>query len=231
MDQPVISSCSIVLLGQFNPAIFHPAWLEARGIEESATTSPDGDLLTHPSIANFSIDTRSYRVRTDLFQIETLVAPWVMVLDITTKIFAENLVHTPITGFGINRSVHFSLPSKSSRIRLGRILAPIEPWGEYGQGMDADDASLTGGLQTLMMRRSSLLDGHVLETNVTIEPSIKIPGNTGVYMHVNCHHSLADLPHGHGSEQAMNLLSKRFDTATKEAETIIEAMMKKGKEQ
>ncbi|MCY3768618.1 MAG: hypothetical protein OXG56_04520 [Gammaproteobacteria bacterium] len=81
------------------------------------------------------------------------------------------------------------------------------------------------------MKRRSLLDGNSLETNVTIGPSVKIVENTGVYMHVNCHHSLTDLPDGHGSEQAMTLLAQRFQTATEEAETIIEAMMKKGTEQ
>lgn len=230
VNQPEISACSIVLLGQFNPAIFHPAWLEARGIEPEVA-SLDGDLLTHRDLASFSIDTRSYLVRTDRFQIETLAAPWVTILDITTKIFAEHLLYTPITGFGINRTVHFRLSSMSSRTRLGRVLAPIEPWGEYGHGMDTDDVAFTGGLQSLMMRQMSQWNGHTLETNVTVEPSVKITDNTGVYMHVNCHHFLADLPTGHGSEQAMTLLTERFEKATEEAETIIEAMMKMGKEQ
>ena len=230
VNQPEISACSIVLLGQFNPAIFHPAWLEARGIEPEVGSS-DGDLLSHRDIASFSIDTRSYLVRADRFQIETLTAPWVTILDITTKISGEHLLHTPITGFGVNRTVHFRLPSMSSRTQLGRMLAPIEPWGEYGQGMDTDDADLTGGLQSLLMRRKSFVDGFPMETNVKIEPSAQISDNTGVYMHVNGHHLLTDLPAGHGSEQAMTLLTERFEQATEEAQSIIEAMMKKGTEQ
>ena len=230
VTQREISSCSIVLLGQFNPAIFHPAWLESKGIEQEAPAS-DGDLLTHRDVANFSVDTRSYLVRSDRFQIETRSAPWVTILDITTKIFGENLIHTPIAGFGVNRTVHFRLPSIASRIRFGRMLAPIEPWGQYGQEMDTEDIDLTGGLQRLVMRRKSLLNGNSLETNVTIEPSVQITDNTGVYMHVNGHHMLADLPEGHGSEEAMTLLAERFDLATEEAETIIGTMIEKGKQQ
>ena len=227
-NKPETSTCSIVLVGQFNPAIFHPAWLEGKGIEQEALDSDD-DLLSHRDIAKFSIDTRSYLVRADRFQIETRSAPWVTILDIATKIFGEHLIHTPIVGFGINRTVHFGLPNVSSRIRLGRRLAPTEPWGQFGQGMDTDDISLTGGLQRLVMRRKSIVNGNSLETNVTIEPSVRITDNTGVYMHINGHHMLANLPKGHGSEQAINFLAERFEVAIEEAETVIEDMMEKRK--
>ena len=217
-------------MGNFNPAIFHPAWLEAKQIEQEVA-SKDDDLLSHPDIARFSFDTRSYFVRSDRFQIETCTAPWVSILDITTKIFGEHLLHTPITGFGVNRTVHFKLNSMSSRIQLGRKLAPIEPWGQYGDGMDTAKESLTGGLQSLVMKRKSLVDDNIFETNVTIEPSAKIQDNTGVYMNVNEHHLLNDLPNGYGSEQAITLLTNRFEPALEEADTIIESMMTTGQDQ
>ena len=228
--QPEISACSIVLLGQFNPAIFHPAWLQSKAIEPELPET-NSDLLTHRDVATFSIDTRTYHVRTDLFQVETLSAPWVTILDITTKIFREHLHHTPITGFGVNRTVHFRLPNMLSRIRLGRMLAPIEPWDEFGEGMDSDDKNFTGGLQSLIMRRKFFIDGNALETNVTIEPSMKVKGNTAVYMHVNAHHALSNLLEGHGSDAAMILLAKRFEPAIEEADSIIETIMNKGKQQ
>ncbi len=105
VNQPELSGCSIVLLGKFNPAIFHPVWLEARGIEEPVVDYSDIDLLTHRDLTSFSIDIRSYMVQASRFQIQTHTAPWVSILDITTKIFVEHLYNTPITGFGINRTV------------------------------------------------------------------------------------------------------------------------------
>ena len=226
---PDISACAIVLLGQFNPAIFHPAWLQSKNIEHQES-SPDGDLLAHKDIATFTIDARTYLVRTDRFQLETRSIPWVSILDITTKIFGEHLSHTPITAIGVNRTVHFKLPDMSSRIRLGRKLAPIEPWDDFGQGLDTDDVNQTGGLQSLTMRRKSLLEGGAIETNVTIEPSIRVEGNTAVYMHINAHHALANLPAGHGSEMAMSLLARRFEPALDEADAIIQNIMQKGKD-
>ncbi len=159
-------------------------------------------------------------------RIETTAAPWVTVLDITNKIFGGHLFNAPITAVGENCQVHFCLPSLSSRVRLGRNLAPIEHWGQFGQEMDTDDVELTGGLQSLSMTQKSLVGGVQMETNLTIKPSVRIKDNTGVYMHVNSHHLLTDLPADHGSEQAMTLLMEQFEPATEEADTIIETTMR-----
>ncbi len=226
---PDISACSIVLLGKFNPAIFHPAWLQSKNIEHQ-DSSPDGDLLVHQDVTTFTIDAHTYLIRNDRFQLETRSIPWVSILDLVTKIFVEHLPHTPIDAIGVNRTVHFALPSISSRIKLGRMLAPVEPWGDFGRGMDTDELSQTGGIQTLTMRRKTFLDGQGFETNVTIEPSVRVRENTAVYMHVNAHHALGDLPAGYGSETAMALLAQRFEPALEEADAIIENIMKKGKE-
>jgi len=225
---PDISSCSIVFLGKFNPAIFHPAWLHSKGIEVDEPELSD-NIITSRDFTQFSIDSRIYRFQTDRFQVETPTAPWVRLVDIATRIFCEHLHHTPIFALGINRDMHFRLPNASSRIRLGRKLAPIGPWGEYGKGMDAEDRVLTGGLQTLTMRQKSrLADGHMVQTNATIEPSVRITDDSAVYVRVNSHHVLGNLPEGHGSEVAIDMLAKRFDPAVKEAEAIINTIMQAG---
>jgi len=226
---PDISACSIVLVGQFNPAIFHPAWLQSKNIEHP-DSSHDDDLLVHQDVATFTIDAHTYLIRHDRFQLETRSIPWVSILDIVIKIFAEHLPHTPINAVGVNRTVHFKLSNLSARVRLGRMLAPIDPWEDFGRGMDADEISQIGGLQTLTMRRKSSVDGRDFDTNVTVEPSVRVKGNTAVYMHVNAHHALGDLPAGYGSEAAMSLLAERFEPALEEADAIIENIMKKGKE-
>ncbi len=227
--QPEISSCSIVLVGQFNPAIFHPAWLQGKDIEPE-TSEVNGDLLSHRDLTRFTIDTRSYFIRTDRFQLETLTAPWICICDITAKIFGEYLHHTPITGLGINRIVHFKLPSAASRVKLGRTIAPIEPWGDFGQEMEAGDNRSFGGLKSLTMQLSAIqFDGYFSETNVVLEPSSQITEDTGVYLHVNAHHALNDLPESHGSREAMALLAKRFDSAVEKADTIIDLIMQEGR--
>ncbi len=54
-NQPVSSSCSIVLLGQFNPAIFHPSWLEAKGIEKPESVQSDSNLFNLIAICSLLV--------------------------------------------------------------------------------------------------------------------------------------------------------------------------------
>lgn len=219
---PKISTCSIVLIGHFNPAIFHPSWLKARKIESENTQVDDfKNFSLKDQFTQFSIESRFYSVQADRFMIETSSAPWVKILDISTKIFSELLPHTPITAFGINRIDHFELPDFQSRNKLGRKLAPIAPWGEFGQEMETKELELTGGLLSLTMQKKSRSEGNYMETNVTIEPSKLIDSSRGVYMMVNTHKPLNNLPSGHGSDQGINMLASCFDKAIEEAELII----------
>ena len=227
--QPEISTCSIVLVGHFNPAIFHPAWFEAMDIEpNNSQVDNNSNFSFLNKIAQFTIDTRRYNIQENRFQIETTTAPWVSILDLTVKTFKEHLVHTPINAFGVNRTVHFKLSDYQSLLRLGRKLAPIEPWDDFGREMEAEDISLTGGLLSLKMQKRSLNEGNYWETNVTIEPSKILQSNSGVYMEVNSHHPLRQLPEGYGSEQGIEMLLNCFEESVNEADLIIEGIMKKG---
>ena len=228
---PDITACSIVLLGQFNPAIFHPAWLRAKGIEPDISGENAQVNIIHPTVANFVVNGRGYSIEQGRFHIGTQSGPWVMIADITRMIFGEYLVHTPIHIFGVNRGVHFRLPSPEARVKLGRLLAPIEPWGEFGKQLESADASrLVGGLQRLTMRsHASSIESASISTNVTIEPSVEISDASGVYMEVNAHHEMIDLPAGYGANHAIELLSTRFESLIEEADKIIDSIMKAGK--
>lgn len=72
---PEISGMQIVLLGQFNPAIFTPAWfahnrLLRDGLEESAQVQ-----VIHPQIAAFAADWLHLQVTNEQFRAETQQAP------------------------------------------------------------------------------------------------------------------------------------------------------------
>ena len=170
----------------------------------------------------------NYHIDRERFQIDTLSAPWVMVSDMACKIFGEHLTHTPIRAFGVNKSAHFQLPSEKARIKLGRLLAPIKPWGEFGARMAPDNPGLIGGLRSLTMRDVGAIDGADVLTNVTIEPSARLPGKGGVYMMVNAHHGMTGLREGHGADRAIETLSARFDGLIEEADAIIDNIMATG---
>jgi len=224
--EPELSSCSVVLLGKFNPAIIHPSWLHAKGVESDISEAVTHVDVIHRDISSFRIDTRIYEVRPDRFLIATTTAPWVSVVDIAQHLFGEFLVHTPIHALGINRTVHFHVSSKDVRNKIGRLLAPIDPWGAFGAQMDTDDPALNGGLQSLTMRRKKRLDKALLDTNAQVEPSARLKGDTGIFMEINHHHHLLDYDDSKdGALPAVDLLMNQFESLTTESDDIINVIM------
>ena len=228
--RPELSSCSIILLGRFDPLVFQPYWLIAKGIESEANAPAKGKFIIVPQLAHYLFDTREYRVEPESFRVSTTEAPWVKILEASTSIFGQHFKNIEISRFGVNISVHFKLADVASRTKLFRKLAPIKPWGEYGQAMEIEDPKIAGGLVSLGMVKKSIFDGYSLDTVVKTETSVMAP-ETGVYMEVSCNHVLHNLPAGHGSEQAIQLLGQRFNKSTEEAVRIIDHIMSMASEQ
>ena len=205
--------------------IFHPAWFKDKDIEPNIQESETKIQIVHNYVSSFSIGTRNYIVQRNTFQLETSTAPWIKIADITRQIFSDCLVHTPISAFGVNRNVYFRVNSIDARTRLGRSLAPIDPWGKFGREMDAEPSALIGGLRSLTMTRKSRGSSVRIDTNAQIEPSVRIDDGTGVNMNINFHHDLENLPDVYGSENAMQILTDRFEDEMDEAEIIINNIM------
>ena len=128
---PEISGMQIVLVGQFNPAIFTPAWfvhnkLLREGLAESAQVQ-----VIHPQIADFTADWLHLQVTNQQFLAETQQAPYARLSDLVARTFSECLHHTPLTALGINRTVHFLVSDEDTRSRLGNILVPPDPWSRF----------------------------------------------------------------------------------------------------
>lgn len=223
--QPEISGCSIVLVGQFNPSIFQPAWLLSHQIERDVDDESVKTEIVHPDVSRFSFENRAYTIDQNRFQIQTTVAPWVKLLDITVLIFAELLMHTPIRAFGVNRDAHFNVIDPATRHRVGRTLAPIEPWGDFGAQMEPPVADQVGGLQSLTMRRIQSNEKFDRQTNAKIEPSAHLDPRTGVYMQINSHFAIKELPKGHGANTAIEILAEQFQTCVNESDEIMNTIM------
>src|SRR5271156_5897420 len=137
--EPEISGAAIVLRGAFNPSIFQPFWL----VRNEILTEKQGETvqinLIHPQAAEFDIPEQfSLHVDPTTFTITRAEAPLILASDAAVRIFSVLLPHTPIGQLGINRSVHFSVGSFEERNRIGKLLAPPDPWGTWG-------AELSGG--------------------------------------------------------------------------------------
>ena len=223
--KPEIDGVSIVVVGDFNPVIFTPAWFVLYGLlPESAAASAELAVV-HPGLTHFQTDWLSLQVTVDRFSVETLLAPHIRVCDLVVRVFKECLHHVPLRAFGINRNVHFRVRDFDARDRIGRQLAPVEPWGAWAQRLGVSGHQ--GGMTSLTMRQV-MVEGRPVgdHFNVTVEPSSRVEGAPGVYAGVNDHYTVGGTEqHQSSSGRLMEILEQNFDSSLVYGENIIDHLM------
>ncbi len=222
--EPEISGVNIVLLGRFNPAIFSPAWFSMHDLLPKSVAENANLHVAHNELTNFSTEWLDILVTLNSFSASTCIAPHVRVRDLTVRVFKEHLFHTPITAIGINRELHFDAGSQERRDRIGRILAPTEPWGHIAELLHLNENQ--NGIVSLVIRQNNpigrLLGGQI---NVKVEPSNRIGGGkTGIFIQVNDHYSSGS---SEFSEEVnlLETLENEYDNSIHRAETIAEHLM------
>ena len=155
---------------------------------------------------------------------ETVQAPDVRVRDLVVRTFKEYLNHTPLKALGINRNVHFDVETLANRDRIGRILAPIEPWGAWGDEIGVDGSH--GGLTSITMSQNDPKNrpkgGRI---NVKVEPSTRIgEGRTGVFVNVNDHYE-CDANQQESAEMVIQMLEVCFDASVRRSNGLIDQVM------
>ena len=132
--EPEISGVSVVLLGQFNPAIFTPAWFALHDLLPVGAAENAVLQVAHQHLTAFSTDWLSFRVTLDTCTFETVQAPHIRVPDLVVRTFREHLNHTPLTALGINRDGTFR-GTKRRRTGSDRPKARADrPVGSLGTG-------------------------------------------------------------------------------------------------
>lgn len=222
--QPEISGASVVLVGHFSPQIFTPAWFALHDLLPDSAADTAEVQIVHPGVTAFTFDWLRLEVTAERFLIETLQAPHVRVRDLVVRVFRERLNHAPVKALGINRHVHFQVPSLAARDRIGRRLAPVEPWGAWSRDLGLDGEH--GGMTSLTMSQMILSERPTGDQiNVTVEPSNRIgQRRSGVYVRVNDHYVHDDTDPG-DCKRAMELLEANFEKSLKRSDEIIDHVM------
>ena len=222
---PEISGVSLVLIGNFNPSIFTPAWFGWQNLLPKGTVDAAELQIAQPQITAFRADWLELQIVPDRFSVSSTQPPFVRIRDLVIRVFDEQLPHTPLRSMGINRQVHFLVNSLEERDHLGRLIAPTEPWGDWGRKLEPDGRH--GGMTSLTMSQVNPRDrssnGRI---NVTVEPSSQIgQGETGIFVGVNDHYAIEDPSSLTATSEIVSILEKSFDESLRRAEHIIDHVM------
>jgi hypothetical protein len=213
---PDIHGASIVLLGSFNPAIFHPAWFHKQGLVSDEEHDAAAIQVMLPDFARFNIDWLEITVTLDRFEVASGEPEnFNLLRDIVIGTF-RILQHTPIKAIGVNRNEHFKLPEDRWH-EIGDALVPKDVWSTV---LDAP------GLRALTVEgvRTDNYAGYI---RANVEPSVRV--HPGIYIGVNDHFQLDEDSKDSGvldSSQAVSVLESEWDGILERAPRIIDTVLK-----
>lgn len=123
---PEIDELSFVFLGNFNPAIITPSWLELKKLINSEDYDDDIEII-NPHLAKYKLEWAEVEITHNRCQFRSKDGTrFESLLDLVVGIF-KVLPETPITAFGINNMMHYAV-SSDQYMSIGKILAPFENW-------------------------------------------------------------------------------------------------------
>lgn len=219
----------IVALGDFNPAIISPDWLEKNGLigKDDADSTRENDhgqqLIISHQVSAFETDWFALQVLEGQFSLTSKAALSPAFKDLAVGIF-QLLPHTPVRAVGLNFIGDFKLHSLEDYYLLGDVLAPKDIWDTL-----YPDEPTSSGLGELMIRIQPVIRGEKLETKnekqLKISPSKKI--KIGALLSYNDHHdvSIADQNHQKPAEKVAEVIDNEWGVSWEDAVRVFDCVL------
>jgi hypothetical protein len=207
---------SIVLVGDFNPKIFQPAWFASENLIGKQEADNAKVEVIHADVSIFSTDWVRVEVLRGRFLVETTQQLIDKPLrDLVFGAFTL-LRHTPLRVMGINTSMEFRVLSEEKWHTAGHRLAPKDIWNGI-----LDNA----GTMEVKMRETVRRDGKRGYIDVRFEPSGQV--RPGLFLAVNDHYECENKDAVGNSDELLAILSDNWETATARAEQIIYSLLER----
>jgi hypothetical protein len=205
---PQIQGISIVLRGDFNPAIFHPSWFAYYELLRKEEVDAAKVQLIHPDAAVFSTEWLEFNAARDRFQVSTAQEAYYEYLRDLVVSILNLLTHTPLRVMGINRAFHYRFQSAQQWHNVGHTLVPKQQWESLLENP---------GMRTLVVegKRTDGLQGYI---QVRVAPSTRV--DYGVFVEVNDHYVLDSDKTPPGATEAMRILTELWTESMKRGLSI-----------
>lgn len=178
---------SIVLVGKFQPGMFHPFWFWKNDVltEEECkkvTDSTEQPFVISNNLSAFQTDKYTFRITQDRFVIILNTKPYELIIDAFNKIF-DSLSTIPVVAYGLNFTFRIEYDAKTMQ-RIGKKLAPRKYWGSF---FDDEIEPMQDGLTHISMKRVEKFGA----VNISLQPS-RNADEPGVIFEFNFHHEKKD---------------------------------------
>jgi hypothetical protein len=181
-------SFQIVLIGSFNPAIFHPQWFYRYKLIGADEAPSEQVRVVSAEFADISLGSIHIQCLSNRLTLEVPSIAFVEKLQDLIAAILALLPHTPVKGCGLNATAHYRLKGEQGEEywhKIGHTLAPKETvWNKL-----FPDPKSPPGLATLVIlgQRTGEWPGP---TNITVQPSALI--KPGIFVASNYHYDVSD---------------------------------------
>jgi hypothetical protein len=180
----LLQGLSLAVIGSFNPAIFHPAWLLHNELIRDEEADDAKTQFLSRELTAVELPWCEFQVTSDRFDLQSSDPSKQQPLrDLALGIFTV-LEHTPVSMYGFNSYRHLKMPSDEAWFTLSRALAPIDLWERLLNVPQLGALIINGD------RAGSSAD----RVQIRVEKSMKVP--SGIFIHVNQHYGAQAPPEG-----------------------------------
>ncbi|MEE4359742.1 MAG: hypothetical protein V2I97_24945 [Desulfococcaceae bacterium] len=210
---PEIKALGIVLIGAFNPKIFHPYWMKS---VELLTETEAGDSkieINNNDISIFTIDWLRFEITQQRLTIYSEQDPYFdRIIDLTCNLFRV-LRHTPVYIMGINHHYHYQFSSEEAWHKIGHTLAPKDCWKKVFQ---------QPGMQRIEIHspREDDYNGHMV---VRCDNSQRV--FPGIQIHLNDHYEIGEPKEIIGADKMVNILEAQYTFSYEKSQEVVKAVL------
>jgi hypothetical protein len=209
-----VGEVTVVLIGDFNPKIFHPMWFAYHGILREAEAKEAGIEVIHADVSSFSTEWLTVQVLRDRFTASIKAEVYRSHLgDLVRNVFSQ-LSHSPVEQLGINTTFCLHFRSEDDWHAFGHMILPKSPW--------------TGVLERPGLRTTNVqgdrTDQHRGLVNFTIGPDVRRAGDAVVRYndHFERPRAKGDRPEDVSSARwALEILQQDFDASYARAKEVV----------
>lgn len=213
---PEFENCTVVLLGSFNPAIFHPEWFVRQGLLAEEAVDPEKIKVVSPDVTECFVG--AVKVFCDSTRLVISVGNMIDAEKLQDVVLGtlRILAHVPLGAVGINQEAVFKAQSEEHWHRIGHTLVPKEPvWNKLGKDPGMLRVSIKYPLQ----------ENPKIEQNITVEPYPQTgPKHPAIKINTNLHYQLgsaSELPSsGESTKLAVEFISNQWKAATNEVRSV-----------
>lgn len=215
-----LEEISLVLVGDFNPRIFHPVWFAHHGLLRESEAEEAQTEIVHQDVSAFAVEWLTVQVLRDRFTARIKADPFKPHLNDLVQGVFQLLAHTPVRQLGINVVYRLRFKSEQDCHGFGHFITPKSPW----KGVLSKPGLRGVHVQSVREMNSP---GFLV---ASIEPDL-VPGKqSDALMRINDHYELPKIlrderEESAGASWAVELLRENFDVSIGFSQEIVDRLI------